>query len=419
MSTIAARYASARDQFAEQGVDAEAALAALAALPISVHCWQGDDVVGFEGPQGPLGGGLAVTGNYPGRARTADELRSDLDLAMSLLPGSHRLNLHALYAETGGARVDRDALEPAHFAAWIDWAKRGGVGLDFNPSFFSHPLAASGVTLSHADAAVRRFWVDHAIACRRIGAAMGAAVGSPCVCNVWVPDGSKDTPIDRKGPRERLGASLDEAFAEPIPASQLLDAVESKLFGIGAESYTVGSHEFYLGYAIRNRKLLCLDTGHFHPTEVVSDKLSAVLCHLDGVLLHVSRGVRWDSDHVVVLSDELKAIAGEIVRGGYGPRVRIGLDYFDATVNRVAAWVVGVRATQVAMLTALLEPAAQLRGAEEAGDFTARLALMESHKTLPVGAVWDQFCEQNGVPVGAGWLSDVRRYESEVLSQRS
>jgi L-rhamnose isomerase len=419
VTSIAARYALANEQFAELGVDTQAALDRLAALPISIHCWQGDDVVGFEGSQDALGGGLAVTGNSPGRARTADELRSDLDRAMSLLPGSHRLNLHALYAETGGERVDRDALEPKHFGAWIDWAKRGGVGLDFNPSLFSHSLASDGVTLSHADAGVRGFWIEHAKASRRIGAAMGRATGSPCVCNVWAPDGSKDTPCDRKAPRERLAAALDEAFREPFAESELLDAVESKLFGIGAESYTVGSHEFYLGYAVRNRKLLCLDTGHFHPTEVVSDKLSAVLCHLDGVLLHVSRGVRWDSDHVVVLSDELKAIAGEVVRGGYGGRVRIGLDYFDATVNRVAAWVIGVRATQLAWLTALLEPTNLLLDAEATRDYTTRLALFESHKALPVGAVWDQFCELNDVPAGAAWLSDVRRYESEVLSRRT
>ncbi|TWT98154.1 L-rhamnose isomerase [Botrimarina colliarenosi] len=415
-------YEIARERYAEHGVDVDAAIAAMDAYPVSIHCWQGDDVAGFEAPPGEqggeLGGGLAVTGNYPGKARTADELRADADQALSLIPGQHRFNLHAIYAETGGVAVERDQLGPEHFARWIGWAQDAGIGLDFNPSYFGHPLAASGVTLSHHDAAVRQFWIEHGKACRRIGAAMGEATGSPCVTNVWVPDGSKDTPADRKAPRERLAEALDEVFAEPLDAVHNLDAVESKLFGIGAESYTVGSHEFYMGYAIKHGKLLCLDTGHFHPTEVVSDKLSAVLQWVPEVLLHVSRGVRWDSDHVVVLSDELRAIAGELVRGGYGSRVHIGLDFFDATINRVAAWVIGVRATQKALLGALLEPWAEVADAERAGDLTGRLALMEEHKTLPFAAVWDRYCEQKGVPAGAGWLDEVRRYEENILSKR-
>ena len=408
----------AKERYAELGVDTDAALKAMALYPISIHCWQGVDVGGFDGDS-ELGGGSAVTGNYPGKARTADELRSDIDQAMALLPGKHRFNLHALYAETGGQKVDRDQLTPQHFSAWIDWAKSKGVGLDFNPSYFSHPMAESGMTLAHTDSSVRKFWIDHGIACRKIGAAMGEAVGSPCVTNVWIPDGSKDTPVDRKGPRELLAESLDAIFAELIDPRHNLDAVESKLFGIGVESYTVGSHEFYLGYAAKNEKLLCLDAGHFHPTEVISDKLSAVLQWVPEILLHVSRGVRWDSDHVVVLSDELRAIAQEIVRGGYGKRVHIGLDFFDATINRIAAWVIGVRATQKALLAALLEPTSRLNESEQAGDFTTRLALMEEYKTLPFGAVWDHYCQSHEVPAGENWSSAVKEYEQRVLANRT
>ena len=331
-------FSLARERYAELGVDVSAALDALAVIPISLHCWQGDDIGGFENSGAALGGGLAVTGNYPGKARTPDELRADLDKAFSLIPGTHRLNLHACYAEMGTMRIDRDMLGIEHFARWIDWAKGARIGLDFNPTFFAHPKAASGLTLSHPDSAIRAFWIDHGIACRCIGAAMGQALGSPTVNNVWIPDGSKDTPVDRKSPRERLAMSLDEIFAEPFDPRVQLDAVEAKLFGIGSESYVVGSHEFYLGYAIARKKLICLDAGHFHPTETISDKISSVLQWLDRILLHVSRGVRWDSDHVVTLTDDLYAIAQEIVRGGFIDRVHIGLDYFDASINRIAAW---------------------------------------------------------------------------------
>jgi L-rhamnose isomerase len=411
-------YKLAKEQYAALGVDVESALRRLATISISLHCWQGDDVAGFENLGAELGGGLAVTGNYPGKARTPDELRAYLDLALSLLPGTHRLNLHACYAEMGARRVDRDRLEPAHFQNWIDWAKSKGLGMDFNPTFFAHPKAADGQTLSHADQGIRRFWIEHGIACRRIGAAFGRALGTPCVTNVWVPDGMKDAPVDRKGPRMRLAQSLDAVFAEPIDRRWNLDSVEGKLFGIGSESYVVGSHEFYLGYAVRRGILLCLDAGHFHPTEVISDKLSAVLASLDEILLHVSRGVRWDSDHVVVLGDELQAIASELVRGDLLGRAHIGLDYFDASINRVAAWVVGARAMLKALLAALLEPIDRLRAAETSGDFTARLAMLEEIKTLPLGAVWNYYCLGAGVPVGLDWLEQVKRYEAEVTNKR-
>ncbi len=418
-SSLQATYALAQEQYAELGVDVERALERLAQIKISLHCWQGDDVGGFEPDARPLDGGLAVTGNYPGKARTADELRSDLEAALSLIPGRHRLNLHASYAETGSAVVERDALEPAHFQRWIDWAGSQGLGLDFNPTFFAHPKAADGFTLAHADPQIRQFWIDHGIACRRIGASMGQALGTPCVTNVWIPDGMKDTPIDRKGPRERLAAALDEVFAERLDPAYNLDAVECKLFGIGSESYVVGSHEFYLGYAISRDKVLCLDAGHFHPTEVVSDKISAVMNWVERLLLHVSRGVRWDSDHVVTLTDELQAIAQEIVRGDYLQRVHIGLDFFDASINRIAAWVVGARCLLKALLMALLEPIDALRRAERQEDYTARLAMLEAAKTLPMGAVWNEYCVRSGVPPSGGWLDEVRRFERDVLAQRA
>ena len=412
-------FAVACEQHAQWGVEVELALKKVAAIPISLHCWQGDDVGGFEGSGAELGGGLAVTGNYPGKARTAEELRGDLGKALSLIPGRHRVNLHAMYAETGGRRVDRNELEPGHFQNWIDWAKSKGQGLDFNPTFFSHPKAASGFTLAHADPGIRKFWIEHGMICRRIGAAMGRALGTPCITNFWVPDGCKDSPADRKSPRERLAESLDAIFTEPIDQRHNRDAVESKLFGIGSESYVAGSHEFYFGYAMKNRKLLCLDTGHFHPTEVVSDKISSVLMWVDEMLLHVSRGVRWDSDHVVTLTDELQALARELVRGEYLDRVHIGLDYFDASINRVAAWVIGARNMIKVLLLALLEPVGVLRRFEMEGDYTARLALLEEIKSLPFGAVWDFYCLKAGVPVGQAWLAEVKSYEREVLSGRS
>ena len=416
-STTAA-YRLAHERYATLGVDVDRALRALAKIPVSLHCWQGDDVGGFENVGNALGGGIAVTGNHPGKARTPDELRADLEKALSLIPGQHRLNLHAMYGEFGGRKVDRDAIEPAHFKNWISWAKANGLGLDFNPTCFSHPKAADGFTLSHRDKGIRQFWIEHCQRSREIGAAMGKALGTPCVTNVWIPDGFKDTPADRQSPRERLVAALDEVFKEPLPAKHNLDAVEGKLFGIGAESCTVGSHEFYLGYAITRRKLLCLDAGHFHPTESIADKISSVLLYVPEILLHVSRGVRWDSDHVVTFTDELQAIAREVIATGHADRVHLGLDYFDASINRIAAWVIGTRNLLRALLLALLEPPA-IRAAELAGDNTARLALQEESKSLPFGAVWDYYCETKGVPVGEAWLAEVKGYGKSVLNKRN
>jgi L-rhamnose isomerase len=417
-ANIEKAYAAARERYAALGVDADRALKELSRIPLSLHCWQGDDVGGFEAPGGELGGGLAATGNYPGKARSADELRGDLDLAYRLIPGQHRLNLHAIYAETGGKKVERNELRAEHFDGWVDWAKANGHGLDFNPTLFSHPLAESGFTLSSYDPGVRRFWVEHCIACRKIGEAFGQQLGTACVTNIWIADGYKDYPADRKSPRELLKKSLDEILSVPLERRYNLDAVEPKLFGIGSESYVTGSMEFYLAYAVANQTLLCLDAGHFHPTEGIADKLSSVMLYLDEVLLHVSRGVRWDSDHVVTLSDDLEALAQEIVRGGYMQRVHIGLDYFDASINRVAAWVIGSRNTLRALLLALLEPYEQLCQLERMGDFTARLALLEELKSLPSGAVWDYYCQQQGVPVGIQWLEAIRDYELRELSRR-
>jgi len=417
-SSVEKAYALASERYSQYGIDVGKVLEKLSKISISLHCWQGDDVGGFESSEGLSDGGIMATGNYPGRARNADELRMDLQKAFDLIPGSHRLNLHAIYAESGGKRVERNKLEPKHFSAWMDWAKDKKLGLDFNPSFFSHPKAKSGFTLASSDEGIRKFWVEHGIACRKIGEQMGRKVGSPCVTNIWIPDGYKDITIDRKGPRETLRKSLDEILTPKIDKHFLLDAVESKLFGIGSESYVVGSHEFYLGYAIEKNVLLCLDTGHFHPTETVSDKISSVLLYLDEILLHISRGVRWDSDHVVIGSDELSAIAQEIVRGNFLDRVHIGLDYFDASINRIAAWVIGARSMQKALLAALLEPTQQLRKLEQSGDFTARLAMLEEIKSLPLGAVWDYHCLKTDVPVGDNWIKDVKDYEKKVTSKR-
>jgi L-rhamnose isomerase len=416
--SVGSAYALAREAFAAIGVDAEAALARLDGIPISLHCWQGDDVRGFENPQAPLTGGIQTTGNYPGRARNADELRADVEVAMAQIPGPMRFNLHAIYLEADRP-VERSEIRPEHFQRWVDWAKERRLGLDFNPSCFSHPLSAQNLTLAHPDAAIRRFWIDHCKASRAVSAHFGRSLGTPSVMDIWIPDGSKDQPFDRFGPRRRLVEALDEVIAAPIPREIHRDAVEGKLFGLGAESYTVGSNEFYLAYATSRKIMLCLDTGHFHPTEVVSDKLSAVLGFVEGILLHISRSVRWDSDHVVLLDDETQAIASEVVRGGALDRIAVALDFFDASINRIAAWVIGTRNLRKALLRALLEPAARLAEAEARWDGTARLALFEEQKSMPWAAVWDEYCARRGVPVGLGWLQAVRAHEREVLSGRA
>ncbi len=410
-------YDLAKERYAALGVDTDIALAKLSQIPISLHCWQGDDVGGFENPDASLGGGLMATGNYPGKARTAVELRSDLDKAYSLIPGNNRLNLHAMYLESE-TKIPRNEILPEHFDGWVAWAKENGHGIDFNPSCFSHPLADDGFTLAHPDQGVRNFWIEHCIACRDIGAYFGRELGTPAVTNIWIPDGLKDTPADRKTPRIRLLDSLDKIFAKSLDPQHNLDAVESKLFGLGSESYVVGSHEFYLGYAASRQKVLCLDAGHFHPTESISDKISSVLMYVPELLLHVSRGVRWDSDHVVTLTDDLQAIMQELVRGDFLDRVHIGLDFFDASINRIAAWIIGTRNAQRALLMALLEPYEQMCKLELEGDYTARLALMEELKGLPFGTIWDYYCLKQDVPVGFGYMDDIRVYEEQVLSMR-
>lgn len=416
--SLDSRYRQARECYAACGVDTEAAIETLGKIPVSLHCWQGDDVAGFENQGTGLTGGIAVTGNYPGRARNPDELRSDLELVYRLLPGPRRLALHASYAEYDGRRVERDAVDVSGFRRWLDWGRDQKIAFDFNPTYFSHPKSSDGFTLAHADPGIRNFWIEHGIACRKIGEAFGRAQESPCINNFWIPDGYKDTPADRRSPRERLIDSLDRIFATGIDPQFNRDSVEAKLFGIGSESYVVGSHEFYLGYAVSRQKLLCLDAGHFHPTESIGDKISAVLNWVPELLLHVSRGIRWDSDHVVTGTDDLDLIAGEVVRNDYLDRVHFGLDFFDASINRIAAWVIGARALQKAILVALLEPTEKLRQSERAGDFTARLAWQEELRSLPWGFVWEQYCRVQNVPEGNLWLQEVREYERKVLSLR-
>jgi L-rhamnose isomerase len=412
-------YDLAKQKYAQIGVDTEKAIERLSRIAISLHCWQGDDVGGFEKAGAELsGGGIQATGNYPGKARTIKELRCDIEKALSMIPGKHRLNLHACYLDNGGKYVNRNEITVKHFQSWIDWAKTNGLGMDFNPTYFSHEKAADGFTLSHPDKGIRDFWIEHGIACRKIGAEIGKQLGSTTVTNVWIPDGYKDIPVDRTGPRERLTDSLDKIFAEKLNPRHNLDAVESKLFGIGAESYTTGSHEFYMGYAVSRQILLCLDAGHYHPTESISEKISSALMFLPGLLLHVSRPVRWDSDHVVILNDELCAIAQEIIRSGKLDKIHIGLDFFDASINRVAAWVIGTRCMLKALLIALLEPTDTLKKTELKMDYTSRLALMEELKTMPFGTVWDEYCGRMNVPVGTAWLDEVKRYEKEVLELR-
>lgn len=413
-------YTSARNLYADLGVDTDAAIAKMKSFALSLHCWQADDVGGFERDDAALsGGGIQATGNYPGKARTLEELRSDIDFALKLIPGTHRLNLHASYGDFGGKKVDRDQVAPEHFAGWVDWARERGMGLDFNCTMFSHPKADDGFTLSSPDKGVRDFWIAHVRQAREISAYMGRELGSPAVHNLWIADGMKDYPADRFGMRARLTGSLDAIFEKEYPEAEMLDAVESKLFGIGSEAFVVGSHDYYLAYAVSRGKMICLDMGHFHPTELVADKVSAVLQFHDRLLLHVSRPMRWDSDHIVVLNDDLLFMAQEVVRAGTGKQVYVGLDFFDASVNRIGAYAVGSRAALKAWLTAGLEPTAELVKMEEAGDYIGRLALVERLKSMPFGAVWDRFCEETGVPGEADYMNEIRSYEKRVLAGRA
>ena len=415
--TVKERYEAAKEIYRAAGVDTDAALEALKNIPVSMHCWQGDDVIGFDGA-GALSGGIQATGNYPGRARTPEELMSDMDKALSLIPGTHRINLHASYAVfEDGEWADRDKLEPKHFAKWVEFAKERGLGIDFNPTLFSH-VKAENATLSSEVPEIRRFWIDHVKACIRISEYFAQELGTPCTMNIWIPDGFKDIPADRTAPRARLKDSLDQILSIDYDKSKVYVAVESKVFGIGMESCTVGSHEFYMNYASKNDILCLLDSGHYHPTEVVSDKISSMLLFFDKVALHVTRPVRWDSDHVVLFDDETREIAKEIVRGG-ADRVLLALDFFDASINRISAWVVGMRNMQKALLNALLLPNGKMAELQNERKFTELMMLSEEMKTYPLGAVWDYFCEQNGAPVKEAWFEEVKGYEADVLAKRS
>ncbi|MCI6450703.1 L-rhamnose isomerase [Hungatella sp.] len=415
--TVKERYEAAKEIYRAAGVDTDAALEALKNIPVSMHCWQGDDVIGFDGA-GALSGGIQATGNYPGRARTPEELMSDMDKALSLIPGTHRINLHASYAVfEDGEWADRDKLEPKHFAKWVEFAKERGLGIDFNPTLFSH-VKAENATLSSEVPEIRRFWIDHVKACIRISEYFAQELGTPCTMNIWIPDGFKDIPADRTAPRARLKDSLDQILSIDYDKSKVYVAVESKVFGIGMESCTVGSHEFYMNYASKNDILCLLDSGHYHPTEVVSDKISSMLLFFDKVALHVTRPVRWDSDHVVLFDDETREIAKEIVRGG-ADRVLLALDFFDASINRISAWVVGMRNMQKALLNALLLPNGKMAELQNERKFTELMMLSEEMKTYPLGDVWDYFCEQNGAPVKEAWFEEVKGYEADVLAKRS
>ncbi len=412
-------YELAKEQYAALGIDTDKVISEMDNVNISLHCWQTDDVGGFEKPDSVLGGGgIQATGNFPGKAKTIEQMRADLDKVFSLLPGKQRLNLHAIYGEFGGKLVDRDQIEVKHYQGWIDWAKKRGIGLDFNCTCFSHPYADDGFTLSSKNEKIRKFWVEHTKRCRAIAAEMGKQLGTPSVHNIWIPDGSKDTPVDRNTLRKLLKKSLDEIFAVKYPKNHLKDSVESKLFGIGSESMVVGSHDFYMGYAITNNTMITLDNGHFHPTEQVGDKISSVLHFVDEILLHLTRGVRWDSDHVLTFNEELLLITQEIVRANALSRVNVGLDFFDASLNRIGAYVIGTRSAQLAFMYAFLEPFKTLVKFEEQGKTFERLALLELLKIQPFGAVWDYYCLKNNVPVGQDYIDEIAKYENDVLLKR-
>ena len=409
----------AKEQYQSIGVDVESALRKLEKINLSVHCWQTDDVAGFEDKGGSLGGGLAVTGNYPGKATNIAEMREDLEKVYSLVPGTHRLNLHAIYGEFGGNKVDRDEITTDHFKGWLEWGKANNIGIDFNGTFFSHPKANDGFTLSSKNKGQRDFWIEHLKRCRDISAWLGEGQRNTCIHNTWIPDGMKDTPIDRYGHREILKEALDEGLSKPLPKEHMKDAVEAKLFGIGSESYVVGSHEFYLGYAISRQILLCIDAGHFHPTEVVGDKISSVFQYVDELLLHLTRGVRWDSDHVITMNDETVLVAQELQRMNAFDKVNIGLDFFDASINRIGAYVSGIRSAQKSILYALLEPTGELLKLEENGKWFERLAMLEELRTKPFGAVWDYYCLIKNVPVAEDYIRQVKDYERNILSKRA
>jgi L-rhamnose isomerase len=413
-------YELAVERYAEVGVDVKQALEKLQKISISLHCWQADDVVGFEKFDDSVsGGGIQATGNYPGRAQTIAQMRQDLEKVYSLIPGSHRFNIHAFYADFQGKKpVDRDQLLPEHFETWVKWAKEQGIKVDFNCTCFAHPKANDGFTLSHPDANIRKFWVDHVNASRKISEYIGKELNSRCVHNIWIPDGSKDITVNRYGYRKNLKESLDKIFEYKTNDTYMRDCIESKVFGIGSESYVVGSHEFYMGYGMKNNKMITLDMGHFHPTESVADKISSLLLFSDELMFHVSRGIRWDSDHVTIVNDDLMAFAQEIVRMDALTKVNIGLDFFDASINRIGAYVVGTRATQKAFLYALLEPLAKLREFESKGQNFERLALLEESKSLPWGAIWDYFCVKNNVIPGEDYIKEIQKYEKEVTSKR-
>lgn len=415
---IVKAYELAKERYAKIGVDTDKVLEELEKVKLSIHCWQGDDINGFLFPDQELTGGISVSGNYPGKARTPQELKQDLSKALSLIPGKHKVQLHAIYADTD-EKVDLDELEPKHFQSWVDWAKEEGVGLDFNGTFFSHPKSASGFTLSSPDQEIRDFWVEHGKRSRKIAEYFGKELGQQSVNNFWVPDGYKDNPIDKASPRLRLMESLDEIMEEQIDEKYTIEALEGKLFGTGVESFTVGSNEFYMGYALTRGKLWTVDAGHFHPTEDSSDKFSAFLPFGKGLMLHVSRPVRWDSDHVVILDEALTRITRSLVRDNQLEKVNIGLDFFDATINRIAAWVIGSRNTIKGILLGMLAPIEELKAAELAGDYTKRLAVTEALKTYPAGAVWDYYCMKQNVPVEEKWLEDVQQYEKDVLLKRN
>lgn len=416
--TTKQRYESAKEIYKNLGVDTDQVLKKLKSVPISMHCWQGDDVAGFEGSK-ELSGGIQTTGNYMGKARNAEELMADIDKALSLIPGTHRINLHASYAIfEPGEEVDRDKLEPKHFTKWVEFAKERGLGIDFNPTYFSHPKA-DGLTLSSEDESIRTFWINHGKACLRISEYFAKELNKPCLMNIWIPDGYKDIPADRLSPRARLKDSLDQILSVEYDKNLVHVAVESKVFGIGLEAYTVGSHEFYMNYAAKNNILCLLDSGHYHPTEVVSDKIPSMLLFADKLALHVTRGVRWDSDHVVIFDDELKEIAKEIVRCNALERVLIGLDYFDASINRISAWVVGMRNMQKALLYAMLSPNDKLASLQNERNYTELMMLQEELKLYPFGDVWNYFCEINNVPKKEDWFVEVKEYEKNVLTKRN